>query len=464
MTHRQSRGRGWIAATVLGLALMTSAPARADFDLNGNWVAGAVVVGFPVLCHIDITQVTTNLTVTGTCDFVGAINLTGTIDTMTGAFSLSGNAAGICTTPGSLTITNGQASDNSNFSGDLDCAGLTGTLTGSRCGNGQLDPGEQCDTGTDVGAFGNCCTFGCQFASNTTLCRNAFNCDPVEFCTGSSETCPPDVKDPDGTACSTNNPCLSGETCSSGVCTNGTPAPAGTTCLPSELCIDFQCDGSGSCNIVFNTDPCDDGDMCTTNDACTQGYCTGGPPLDCGSCQTCDSVNGCEPTIEPVCDTPTSPAALLNIREGSTPDDAQLKWKWKKGPKIDVSDFGDPRTTTTYSLCVYDQDAQSPSGLRLMLEANVPTDNTKWLPTGKGYKYIDSTLSPDGIQSIVLKSGDAGKGKITLKAKGNNLSLANLPATLPLTVQLKTSDGACWGANYPTADNTPIKLHGTGGP
>jgi hypothetical protein len=452
-------------AVAFGTLLIGGRPARADFDLNGNWETGAVVLNFNVLCNIDITQVTTSLTLTGTCDLAGAINLTGTIDPMTGAFTLSGSAAAICTMPGSLTIT-AQASDNANFSGTLDCNGLTGGLVGSRCGNGQLDPGEQCDLGpNNNGVVGSCCTSTCQFAPNTSTCRQAFVCDPAEFCTGSSATCPPDLKAPDGTTCSSGNSCESNETCSSGICTNGTPIVAGTTCDVSTECADFQCDGLGTCQEIDNNNPCDDGDACTTNDACNNGFCNGGPPLDCGLCQTCDSVLGCQPVIEQVCTAPSAPAALLTIREGATPADAQVKWKWKNGGQITVQDFGDPRTTTTYALCVYDQDPAAPSGLRLLVDANVLPNNTNWSPNAKGYKYQDSTLAADGMQLIMLKSGAAGKAKITLRAKGSNLNVANLPATAPVTVQLKTNNGICWTANYPTLQkNNPVSVHGTGGP
>jgi hypothetical protein len=462
MKYPQPRRGTWLVAAAIGTVLIAGGPARADFDLNGNWEAGAVALGFQALCNIDITQVTTSLSVTGTCDLIGAVTLSGTIDPMTGVFTLSGSAAGICTMAGSLTVS-AQASDNSNFSGTLSCLGLPGTIIGSRCGNGQLDPGEQCDTGPTNGAIGNCCTAGCQYASNTTMCRNPFPCDPAEFCTGTSETCPADVKDPDGTACSTNNPCLTGETCSSGICANGTAVAAGTTCDVSIPCMDFQCDGMGTCQDVFNSDPCDDGDACTTNDACSTGFCTGAP-LDCGLCQTCDSTLGCQPVIEQVCTTPTGPAAQLGIGEGASPADAQVKWKWKIAQQVNVQDFGDPRMTTSYALCIFDQDAQASSGLRLMLQANVPHSSTHWSPNAKGYKYSDSSLSADGMQTIVLKSSAAGT-KITLRAKGNNLGLADLPATPLLTVQLKTSDGKCWGANYPTADkDSPTKLRATSGP
>src|SRR5690242_12284831 len=114
------------------------------------------------------------------------------------------------------------------------------------------------------------------------MCRNPFNCDPAEFCTGTSETCPVDVHDPDGTACGPTNPCVTGQTCTGGVCGGGTPLPSGTICDTPFECIDYECDGSGSCEPVFTSDPCDDFDACTSNDTCTDGFCQGGP-VDCGA-------------------------------------------------------------------------------------------------------------------------------------------------------------------------------------
>src|SRR5262245_53584253 len=44
------------------------------------------------------------------------------------------------------------------------------------------------------------------------------NCDPAEPCNGVSPTYPADVHDPDGTPCASNNPCVTWETCSGGIC------------------------------------------------------------------------------------------------------------------------------------------------------------------------------------------------------------------------------------------------------
>jgi hypothetical protein len=139
-------------------------------------------------------------------------------------------------------------------------------------------------------------------------------------------------------------------------------------------------------------------------------------------------------------------------------------WKWLRGELTAVADFGDPRTTTSYTLCVYDQDAGAFGGLRLMLSATAPA-GANWSPTSKGYKYKDSTLSPDGLQKVVLKEGADGKARISVTGKDANLDLSTLPAALPVTVQLKASNGMCWDAGYTTADaNNPIRLKAKGGP
>src|SRR5204863_355693 len=60
-----------------------------------------------------------------------------------------------------------------------------------RCGDGVLDPDEQCDDGNLED--GDCCSSTCQFEDATTLCRPAAGpCDVAEFCTGTSGSCPVD--------------------------------------------------------------------------------------------------------------------------------------------------------------------------------------------------------------------------------------------------------------------------------
>ncbi|XP_023796537.1 disintegrin and metalloproteinase domain-containing protein 32-like isoform X4 [Cyanistes caeruleus] len=93
--------------------------------------------------------------------------------------------------------------------------------SGALCGNGVVDPGEQCDCGTAQEclksrcctqtcrlkprarcASGLCCR-GCQFRRRNAVCRPAADaqCDLPEFCSGSSASCPPDVFIQDGHDC-----------------------------------------------------------------------------------------------------------------------------------------------------------------------------------------------------------------------------------------------------------------------
>lgn len=91
------------------------------------------------------------------------------------------------------------------------------------CGNGFVEPGEQCDCGLPHRcdnpccnatscmllsnascATGQCCDFQtCKPKNAGTACRSAeHECDLPEYCTGESEYCPEDVYKIDGESCS----------------------------------------------------------------------------------------------------------------------------------------------------------------------------------------------------------------------------------------------------------------------
>ncbi|NXK78382.1 ADA32 protein, partial [Amazona guildingii] len=89
------------------------------------------------------------------------------------------------------------------------------------CGNGIVEPGEQCDCGAAKACMKDkCCTAGCQFKPGVKCssglccddcqfkhkhwqCRPAADeqCDLAEFCTGASASCPPDLYVQDGHGC-----------------------------------------------------------------------------------------------------------------------------------------------------------------------------------------------------------------------------------------------------------------------
>ncbi|KAI1110031.1 zinc metalloprotease mde10 [Nemania sp. NC0429] len=136
----------------------------------------------------------------------------------------------ICSAMGRNSVNAVCLSDNKNIV----------TISNSLCGNGIVEQGEDCDCGGDSGCQGNpccnpktckftpssvcdpsnedCCTNQCQFASNGTVCRDSSGtCDPRETCSGSSATCPADIKAPDGQSCGAQG---AGLKCASGQCTS----------------------------------------------------------------------------------------------------------------------------------------------------------------------------------------------------------------------------------------------------
>lgn len=182
------------------------------------------------------------------------------------------------------------------------------TITGSQCGNGIVEAGEDCDCGGTEGcgndtccnpqtckftngavcddANDSCCT-NCHFSPATTVCRPSSGpCDVQETCTGNSGQCPADKYLSDGTSCTLSNSSVSGLHCASGQCTsrdlqcqqlmgvlvgtNDTYACDDSSCtilcasskLPANTC--------GSLNQNFL-----DGTPCNGDGTCTNGQCTG---------------------------------------------------------------------------------------------------------------------------------------------------------------------------------------------
>jgi len=133
-----------------------------------------------------------------------------------------------------------------------------------RCGNGNVDPGEECDDGNTVA--GDCCGPTCQL-------------------------------EPDGQACDDGRFCTLGTVCSQGTCGGGTPR----NCDDGNACTADRCDEpSARCvqdAALLTGVACDDGDACTQQDACSGGTCQGRPVIcdDGNACTTdsCDPTAGC---------------------------------------------------------------------------------------------------------------------------------------------------------------------------
>ncbi len=146
------------------------------------------------------------------------------------------------------------------------------------CGDGVLDPLEQCDDGNVVD--GDCCSSTCQFEASGNNCSDGNACTQTDQCDGAG-TC----VGSNPVICSALDQCHGVGTCNSGtgLCSNPTQ-PDGTSC--------------------------DDGDTCTITDHCVSGFCQGNSTT-CGdgttqaSCgEQCDDGNvvdgdGCDSNCTP---------------------------------------------------------------------------------------------------------------------------------------------------------------------
>src|SRR4029079_17585345 len=99
--------------------------------------------------------------------------------------------------------------------------------------------------------------------------------------------------------------------------------------------------------------------------------------------------------------------AAFKIKDRTPDKNDQLQFKWNSGDATLLTEYGDPTTTATYVLCVYDASANPQPLLQLAAPAGGICKNGK--PCGKSnannYKYNDGLLTPDGVQIVQLKEG-----------------------------------------------------------
>jgi MYXO-CTERM domain-containing protein len=87
--------------------------------------------------------------------------------------------------------------------------------------------------------------------------------------------------------------CTQQDSCQAGICTGDDPV----NCLPLTQCHQAgQCDpATGDCSDPLADDgtACDDGDLCTQVDSCQTGACSGADPLTCSPLSQCHLAGEC---------------------------------------------------------------------------------------------------------------------------------------------------------------------------
>lgn len=396
-------------------------PAGANVDASGRWYTE--LRPFGISCQLDFTQQGAALDVDSSQCFFLPSQLTGTIDSVTGAFALGGPGSPICFT--ATTIEAMIAPDGASWSGAFTCPTVFPdvSLVARRCGNGVVDPSEECDDGNPFGF--DCCSPTCTLIPAGAPCGfgpcQGPTCDGSGICPARSGPC------------DDFNSCTGGDMCEGGFCV-GETLPNGTSC--------------------------EDFSICTTNDTCQFGFCQGGEPVDCGACQSCDFFSGCVPQRSFACQPSVSGRSTLELRDDPRDRKDVVNWKLTPGAPVSILDFGDPRSDTSFDLCVFEDFGFG----RLLAGLEVPPDGTCngkpcWTARRDGYRYSDRSGAIDGVRRVTLEAGEARRAELAVKAKGENLALSSLPALLPVVVQLQGSNGSCWEAEFFDASlNGPLEF------
>ncbi len=188
----------------------------------------------------------------------------------------------------------GKACDDGNPCTADTCAEATGACghTPAKSADGKPLPCDDSDacTGPDTCAGALC------LAGAATACDDGNPCttDACGAATGCSHA-------PNTLPCDDGSLCTFLEACKEGACTPGKTK----ACVDGLACTSDGCDGkTGNCAFAKLTAtaetpaPCDDGDTCTKDEACSGGTCTGGKPGGCddgNACtfDACDAGKGC---------------------------------------------------------------------------------------------------------------------------------------------------------------------------
>ena len=226
------------------------------------------------------------------------------------------------------------------------------------------------------------------------------------------------------------------------VCSNGT-RQVGEDCdgVDAPYCAGL-CTGSCTCPVP----------SCGNNVTEVGEACDGTSAAACGGagCQPDCTCSLCPPTPSAGCKTTAAGASKFSIADNAIDSKDKLTWSWKNGAATTFAELGSPTTgVTSYALCVYDgSGASQPIAVAQAPGGGVCGTRACWKASATSVKYSDRDATPGGVIRLSAKSGVAGKPAVKVSGKGLNLSTPTLPLTLPVTVQVSTSGGTCWQAQF----------------
>lgn len=173
------------------------------------------------------------------------------------------------------------------IAGNTACAANTCDAVTGKCAPAPVNEGKSCD------ADGSVCTQGDSCQAGKCQAGPALVCDDKNPCT--NDTCDSGVGCvalPNAAACDDLSACTSGDICKDGACVG----PQIKVCNDANPCTNDACNSKTGCTISNNVAACDDGLLCTTGDVCSAGVCAGLGKKVCDDGNVCSS-DKCDPIV-----------------------------------------------------------------------------------------------------------------------------------------------------------------------
>ncbi len=316
------------------------------------------------------------------------------------------NGTLFCDLPTGSCLVNPATKVSCDGEGEGQCKPLQCDPKDGACKALPLPDGATCDTDSFVCTTEACSAGACKLVDESCLCWDDSDCAPFDdgnacngtlycnknggppFCEVNPATipscpaplpgaCTVSVCDPsaggcvakpgnEGGTCQDGDICTKDDACAGGTCA-GLPVDVATLCDDNNPCTDEACLKGKGCVHTGNSAACDDGDACTTGDACSASTCVT-TPIDCDDnnpCTTdsCDAKTGCVHT--PATGTPCDDGDVCTAGDVCASD---------AGCKPNGPTSCDDNNVCTTDSCVAGQGCQNQNNLKPCDDGDACTD------------------------------------------------------------------------------------------
>lgn len=243
----------------------------------------------------------------------------------------------------------------------------------------------------------------------------------------------------------------------SSFCGNGQPVLSSARWASHSVALPAAAENKASVKIGFRWVNNDDGVGTDPSVAVDNVSVVAAPPAASPTPSTTATFPPPSPTATvaaPVGDCPSTPASgcrvgkhgALIVRNSRKSSEGEVEWRFEKGPILSASDFGDPLTTSSYVMCVYDDEV-------LVGETRVEPSASRWHRVGnqRGYHYKNKSARAGEVSSLRLDGRVEGGSMVAVDA---NLLItpasdeAIFNARTEVLLQLLVSSGGCFESSF----------------